>query len=145
MAPRERKLSDVLKRGYSDDELSNLYELGRFFLESGKISKAAKIFSGISAVAPEFTPAWLGSVCVDFAQSDIEAAQHHAEEARKLSPESPLAALFLVTVLLASNDLASAGALLGEVGESIEAVRDNDQNLIRFYKMQLARFNNLAS
>ncbi len=145
MAPRERKLSDVLKRGYSDEELSHLYELGRFYLESGKTAKAAKIFAGVTSVAPEFVPAWLGLFCVDFAQSNLEAAQQHAEEARKLAPQAPLPALFLVSVLLANNDLAAAGALLGEVGETLEAVRDNDQDLIRFYKMQLARFQSLAS
>ena len=144
MAQRERKLSDVLKRGYSDEELKHLYELGRFYLESGRLSRAAKIFNGITAVAPEFIPAWLGMVCVEFGLANKDQALHCAREAHKRDLNSPVATLFLITALFATGDLASAGALLGEVGDILEGNREYDTNLIRFYQAQMARFRSSA-
>jgi tetratricopeptide (TPR) repeat protein len=145
MSPRERKMSEVLKRGYSDDELSHLYELGRFFLEAGKFPKAQKIFSGIVAIAPDHLPSYLGLTNIAISNQNFDQARQYAETARRLDPSSPLAAMFLATVMFALNDLTTVGSLLGEVGDALEGDLNADLSLTRFYKMQLARFQSLIT
>jgi hypothetical protein len=140
MSGRERKLSDVLKRGYSDEELRHIYELGRFFLESGKVARAEKVFAGVTAVAPDHLPSWLGLANISILKNNLEAARGYAETARRVDKTSLPAALYLVTIMFALNELTSVGSLLGEVGDYIEGKSDVDPNLYRFYKMQLARF-----
>ena len=140
MSVRERKLSDVLKRGYSDEELRHIYELGRSFLESGKVARAEKIFAGITAVAPDHLPSWLGLTNIAIQKNNLEAARGYAETARRVDKASPAAALYLATVMFSLNELTTVGSLLGEVGDNLEGRLDIDPNLHRFYKMQLARF-----
>lgn len=140
MSGRERKLSDVLKRGYSDEELRHIYELGRSFLESGKLVRAEKVFAGIVAVAPDHLPSWLGLTNIAILKNNLEAARGYAEAARRVDKTSPVAALFLATVMFSLNELTAVGSLLGEVGDALEGRLDIDPSLARFYKMQLARF-----
>jgi|1048.fasta_scaffold133380_2 tetratricopeptide (TPR) repeat protein len=145
MSPRERKMSEVLKRGYSDEELSHLYELGRFFLEAGKFPKAQKIFSGIIAIAPDHLPSYLGLTNIAISNQNFDQARQYAEIARRLDPSSPLAAMFLATVMFALKDLTAVGSLLGEIGDALEGDLNADLSLTRFYKMQLARFQGLIT
>ena len=142
---RERKLSEVLKRGYSDTELVHIYELGRFFLESGKPARAQKIFSGLVSVAPEHAPSWLGLATVAFLQKNFESARAYAEAAKKLDGGSARTSLFLASIMFALNDLTFVGSLLGEAGDALESDPNSDPNLVRFYKIQLARFQALIS
>lgn len=142
MAVRERKLSDLLKRGYSDDELGHIYELGRFHLENGELKRAETIMNGIVAVAPDFVPAWLALTYIEIAGANYDQALRHAKQGYSIDPQNPLTALFLVTVLLCLGDVASAGAYLGEAGEQIENSGRTNDNIFRFYRAQLARFRN---
>ncbi len=141
---RTRKLSDVLKRGYSDQEIHHIYELARFNLENGQIAKAETILKGLVAVAPEFVPAYLGLTYIDLLNDNFDSALHNAKEAHKFDPSSPIAAIFLVTVLISIGDFTTAGSHLGEVGDVIETSPNQNSNLVRFYRAQLARFKNLA-
>ena len=140
--PRERKLSDLLKRGYSDDELSHIYELGRFHLENGELVRAEIIMNGLVAVAPEFIPAWLALTYIELMNDNIENALNYAKQSHKIDPNNIMAGLFLVTVLIGIDDVATAGTYLGEVGDLIESQRETDLSIIRFYRAQLARFKN---
>ena|SRR3990167_5419648 len=143
MAGRERSLSDVLKRGYSDDELAHIFALGRFHLENGAYPRALNVMRGLVTVAPEFVPAWLGLAYIHLMNGNSETALSAAREAYKLQPSSPLVVLYLITALLSMGDVAAAGAYLGEVGESIEQ-GESSPDLVRYYRMQLARYKNLA-
>jgi len=144
VAGRERKLSEVLKRGYSDVELSHIYELGRFHLENGELKKSEIIMNGIIAVAPEFVPAWQALTYIELSNRNLEQALNFAKQAYGLDPNQSLSGLMLVTTLLSLGDVATAGAYLGEVGEVIESTKGGDTNLLRFYKAQLARFRNFS-
>ncbi len=139
MSVRERRLSDVLKRGYSDAEINHIYELGRFHLENGDVTRAEPIMLGITAVAPEFLPAWLGLAYINLLQGNQDAAMATSRQAVKIDPNSIEAHLMLVTCLLGAGDYNSAGALLGEVQERLDR-GEGTSNLTRYYKAQLARY-----
>ena len=137
---RERSASEVLKRGYSQEELSHLYELGRFFLENGNVKQAEIILNGVSEIMPDFVPALLARVAISITNKEYELALKFARDAAAIDPGSPVCALYLITCLLITRDFNAAGTLLGEVGEKVESGAVSDPNVIRFYKGQLARY-----
>jgi len=138
--PRQRVPSEVLKRGYSDEELSHIYELGRFFLENGDLRRGEVIMHGIAEIAPEFSAAWLALSYVQFVNKEIDAAMNFAKRALRVDPDSTEAMLVLVAGLLSSGDFNAAGTYLGEIGEKIEAGLVDDPGAVRFYRAQLARY-----
>ncbi len=139
---RKRSPSEVLRRGYSDEEISHLYELGRLSLEGGDIRRAEAIFVGLTEVAPDFSSAWLGLACIHMQNRNWESALQCTRAALKVDQNSAAAMLYLVTCLLTTGDFSSAGTYLGELGEMIESGSLEDPQLLRFYRMQLARYQN---
>ncbi len=140
MAVRERRLSDVLKRGYSDEELGHIYELGRLSLEVGNIRRAEIIFQGMTAVAPEYEPAWLGLSSVFLYEKNYEEALKAARQAMAVNVDSIEAILLLITCLQATGDYTNAGMYLGEVGERLMRSATASPSVARFYRAQLARY-----
>ncbi len=141
---RKRLSSEVIKRGYSDDEVANIYELARFSLENGDIRRGEIIAHGLVEVAPDYVPAWLCLSCVHALQADYELASQTAQQALRLDPSSVEAHLYLSACQLSLGDYNSAGTHLGEVAEHIESGTVDNNDLIRFYRMQLARYQNRA-
>lgn len=139
---RLRQPSEVLKRGYSDEEISAIYELGRLSLENGDLRRAEAIMSGLTEVAPDFACAWLGMAYLHIQNQDFEAALTATRQALRVDPNFVEATLFLVTCLLTTGDVNSAGTYLGELGEMIESGAIEDPLMIRFYRTQLARYQN---
>ena len=134
-----RRPSELLKRGYSEEELANIYELGRFCLENGDFRRAEVIFNGVTAVAPDFAPAWLGKAYLHTQGRNFDEAVEASRQALRVEPDSVVAMLFLVTSLLTVGDYNSAGTYLGEVSERMESANLHP-NVVRFFKAQLARF-----
>ena len=139
---RKRLASEVLKRGYSDEEVANIYELGRLSLENGNIRRAEAIMSGLVEVAPDFSSAWLGMAYIHIQNRDFEAALQATRQALKVDPNFSPAMLYLVACLLTTGDYSSAGTYLGEIGEMIESGGLDDPSMVRFYRTQLARYQN---
>lgn len=137
---RPRRPSEVLRRGYADEEVAAIYALGRLYLENGDIRRAEVIFHGLTEALPDFAPGWLGMSYVFLASRNYDQAIYSARQALRLDPDFVPATLFLVASLLSTRDYNSAGTFLGEVGEKIESGAVEDPALIRFYKGQLARF-----
>lgn len=135
-----RTSSELLRSGYSDDEIDHLYELGRFFLENGEARKAEAVWNGLTSVAPAYAPAWLGMCVVQTQANAIEQAIHSARAALKADPESVEAMLFLASCFLTASDFNAAGTYLGEAGERIESGGVENPQLFRFYRAQLARY-----
>lgn len=139
---RERVPSEVLRRGYSDDELSHVYELGRFFLENGDLWRGEIIMRGICEIAPDFAPGWLGMCYVHFCGKSLDNAVNAARKALLADPGFSEASLALAAALMSSGDYNTAGTLLGEIGEKIDEGLVDDPKVIRFFKGQLARYQN---
>ena len=128
------------RRGYSEEEISTIYELGRLYLESGLFPAAENIMRGLTEVVPDFAPGWLGLCYLHIQNKNSDAALQAARQAVRADSSSIEAQLFLITCFLSVGDYNSAGTYLGEVGESIETGSVEDPNLIRFFKAQLARY-----
>ncbi|MEY4701401.1 MAG: hypothetical protein RL326_1588 [Pseudomonadota bacterium] len=128
------------RSSYSADEIVDIYALGKMWLETGQVRKAEVIMQGLNCVAPDFLPGWLGMSVVQSTLGNIEAALAAAQRALKIDPQSTQAMLCVVVASLNVNDMSTAGTLLGEVGELIDAQRVTDPNVTRLYKMQLARY-----
>jgi len=140
--PILRSPSEVLKRGYSDEEIIHIYELARVFLEGGQLKRAEAIFTGLTEIAPEFAPAWLGLSYIHIQNKSYETATWAARTALQNDPEFIEAMLYLVACLLFAGDFNTAGTFLGEVGERIESGAVDNPEVARFYRMQLARYEN---
>lgn len=137
-----RSPSELLKRGYSDEEIAHIYELGRLCLENGDIRRAEVVFEGITKIAPEFAPGWLGAAYIYIQNKNLDDAIYAARQAMRLDPDFSEAMLYLVSCLLTVGDYSAAGTYLGEIGEKIEGGSITHPNMIRFYKAQLARYQN---
>ena len=135
--------SDIQPRStYSDEEVLDMYALGRMWLESGQVRRAETVMNGLNAVAPTFVPAWLGTALVQGTLGNIEGAQDAARRALKLQPDSAEAMMFIVVTALTLGDSSTAGAFLGEIGDLIEQGKMREPNMIRLYRMQMARYQN---
>ena len=142
MEERERKNSEVLRKGYSSEEIAHIYELGRLFLENGYLRKGEIVMRGLTAVAPAFLPAWLGLCYVYLTGQRFDAALLAARQALRSDPLSPESMLFLVIALLATGDYNTAGTYLGEVKELVDSGQIENPALSRLFYSQLQRFQN---
>ena len=138
----ERRPAEPARRGYADEELLHLYALGRFWLENGDWRGAAAVFEGLNEVNPDFGPAWLGSCYVQLMNRDAEAAVRSAAQALKAEAGDAVSMLFLVAALLGAGKFSEAGTYLGEVGDLIDSGQVDNPRAVRFYKAQLARYQN---
>jgi hypothetical protein len=133
-------VSGPLRRSYSEEEIGQIYEVGRLCMENGLPRRTEKIMLGLVEVAPDFLPGWLGVCLVHYLNKNLEAGLSAARQAVKLSPSSPEALLFLVIFLLNTGDFNTAGTYLGEIRERIESGLVEDPNIIKLYKAQTVRF-----
>ena len=137
---RSRSPSEVIKRGYSDEELTNIYALGRLFLECGQLKRAEIIFRGVVEVAPEFAAAWLGLGYIKIVQTEYDLALAEVNQVLRRYPNHPEAMLMNVMCSLSTGDLNAAGTYLGELKDEIDAENITDNYLVRLYRSQLVRF-----
>ena len=136
------RAAELLRKSYSQDELFDIYELGKLWLESGQHRRAEAIMNGLNEVASDFAPAWLGTAFLRSISGNYEGVLNAAKQALRIAPESIEAMLYIVTAALALKDLSTAGTYLGEVGERIEQGGVSNPHVSRFFKMQLARYQN---
>ena len=136
----QRRQGDAGRRNYSDDEVNDIYKLGKLWLETGPHKRAEAIMSGLNEVAPDFAPAWLATSFLRSTAGNYDGALQAATNALRIDPESAEAMLYIVAIGMTVGDVATAGTYLGEVGEEIEQGKVLNQNVTRLYKMQLARY-----
>jgi len=117
-----------------------MYALAKMFLETGQIKRAEVIARGLTAVAPEFVPGWLAWSVVSATQGNIEVAFEAARKALKYQPDSSAAMMLIVTTAMTLGDLGTAGTYLGEIKEMIDQGSISDPNVLRLYRMQMARY-----
>lgn len=136
----QRRQGDAGRRNYSDDEVNDIYKLGKLWLETGQHKRAEAIMSGLNEVAPDFAPAWLATSLLRSMAGNYDIALQAATNALRIDPQSAEAMLYIVALAMTMGDVATAGTYLGEVGEGIEQGTVRNHNVTRFYKMQLARY-----
>lgn len=135
------KLSPELsKRGYSEDEVTQIYALGRRSLENGQVHQGEVIMQGLTRVVPDFAPAWLALAYVHIVNKHWDEALFCSRQALRIDPDFTAATLYLIACLLTTGDYNTAGTYLGEIGENIDNGIVTEPNLVRFYRAQLYRF-----
>lgn len=137
-----KRPSTLPRSAYSREEVRDMYELGKLWLETGLHKRAEAIMTGLNEVAPDFAPAWLGTAFLRGSQLDYDGVVSAATAALRLEPDCVEAMLFLVIAALALKDLSMAGTYLGEVGDRVEQGQLSNPNVLRLYKMQLSRYQN---
>lgn len=140
MSGRERAPSELIKRGYSEDEIATIYELGRLHLETGNLKRAEFIFHGLTEILPEFAPGWLGMCYVHIHARDYDLAIYCANQSLRAAPHMTEPLLFLIACLLTTGDYNSAGTYLGEVGDKIQTGLEDRPSIVRFFRAQMARY-----
>lgn len=143
-AVRKRSPSEVLRRGYSDEEILDLYNLGVVWLEAGDLRRAEAVMLGLTAIATDYSPPWLGLAYIHFMNARYDETVASARQALRIDPESVPAMLFLVATHLVTNDSSAAGTYLGEIQERVDSGVLNNQSQLRLFKAQLARFQALS-
>ncbi|RME61487.1 MAG: hypothetical protein D6780_01610 [Candidatus Dadabacteria bacterium] len=137
---QEKATSSSIKKGYSEKELQLLYELGKLFLETGQLSKAEVIFTGICEVAPLMEWAQMGLAIIYILQGEYELALKRTELVQKISPNNLNAMLLQAIIYLCREDYPRAGTILGEINEKLQEGLELEPPAQRIYKMQLARY-----
>jgi tetratricopeptide (TPR) repeat protein len=141
---RSRSPSEIIRRGYSDEEVYNIYELGRFSIECGNYPRAETIFKGLIQVTPDYALGWLGMSYITLMRNEHDDSINFALQALKIDPNLTEGLLLLGLVSLSKGDIASAGAYLGDVKDRIAEGKVYDSRIVRLYKLQLARFSFLS-
>lgn len=108
--PKARTLAEA--RGYSDDDLFGLAEIGHAYFKSGGLRLAQVIFEGLAATKPNEAYFHLSLGLVRDYLGDKAGAKSSYERAAQLAPRDPHADLNLAELCLETADLRGAQALL---------------------------------
>ena len=136
------KIEDIKKK-YSDEELDAIYSLGLALIENGDIIKARNIFDGLIQVDNTFLPGLLGMIYLEIEAGNFQDASKLCQRALEVNPNSYETMLMYVACLISLEDFNKAGTYLGEIADAIEGEIIFDYDIIRFYKSQIIRYQNL--
>ena len=132
--------SDLLRKSYTEDELTLIYELGRLSFEVGNHRRAEALARGLIAVAPDFVPSYiLLATVLAFAKS-YDQATDLLQTVLRLNEDNLEAQLLAASIYLTQSNYTMAGTMLGEAAERIKFTPDVAPALKNFYQIQLARF-----
>lgn len=137
---RKRSPSEVLRRGYSDEEILEIYEMALIWLEVGDLRRAEAVLTGLTEIAPDIAHPWLALAYVYVTAGRHEEAIACSRQTLRLDPDSIPAMLYLITLHITTNDMNSAGTYLGEVQERVESGLVHNQYHVRYFTLQLARY-----
>lgn len=94
------------------EELAATLELAHAYLERSKLGPAQKIFTGVTAIAPQNAYAWFGLGLIAQAQGDLDRAQQLLGHALGLDPSAHAPRLALAEVQARRGDRPGALATL---------------------------------
>lgn len=136
----DKNHSGILKNGYTQEEMELLYSLGKTYIDITSYNSAEKIFNGLITIDPDHVSSWIALSVINFIRGDLDASYSQAKQALRINSNLAEAQLVLITVLLSQSDYTTAGAYLGEVKELVDSKRIQKQDLVRYFKAQLLRF-----
>jgi tetratricopeptide (TPR) repeat protein len=135
-----RSEGELLRKSYTDDEVTLIYELARLSFESGNQRRAEALARGLVAVAPDFIPSYILLATVLAFSKAYEQATDMVQAALRLNENCVEAYLLGSSVYLSQANFTMAGTMLGEAEERIKQAPDISPALKSFYSVQLARF-----
>lgn len=132
--------SEVIRKGYSDEEIRHIYALGKLFLENGQVHKSERIMIGLTYISPNFVPAWISLCYIYYISRQFTKALESIRQAHALEPSNPNVLVLLVLSLLEEQYIREAGTFLGELRELIELGEVESPLIERLYSSQVMRF-----
>lgn len=135
-----RSDSELVRKSYTDDEVTLIYELARLSFETGNHRRAETLARGLIAVAPDFIPSYLVLAAVLAFAKSYDQASDFIQSALRLNENSLEAQLLAASIYLTQGNLTMAGTMLGEASERVKQGADIAPALRDFYEIQLARF-----
>lgn len=141
-SPIVKSDSDIIRKSYTDEEITLIYELGRLSFETGNHRRAELLARGLIEVAPDFIPSYLLlAIVLSFAKS-YDAANDLLQTVLRLNEDNLEAQLLAASICLTQRNYTMAGTMLGEASERIKSASNVAPSLRKFYQIQLARFEN---
>lgn len=138
--PQARSEGELVRKSYTDEEITLIYELARLSFETGNHRRAEVLTRGLIAVAPDFIPSHLLlAVVLAFAKS-YEQASDAIQTALRLNEDSLEAQLLGASIFLTLGNITMAGTMLGEASEQLRGRPEVAPTLKSFYEIQLSRF-----
>lgn len=132
--------TDLVRKNYTDEEITLLYELGRLSFESGNHRRAEALARGLIAVAPDFIPSYILLATVLAFAKAYDQATDLIQSVLRLNENNLEAHLLGASIYLTQGNFTMAGTMLGEASERIKFGNDIPPLLANFYQIQLARF-----
>jgi Flp pilus assembly protein TadD len=129
-----------MRVSYSNEEQLDIYALAKMSIETGQLKRAELILRGLTTVAPEFLPGWLGLSVVKSSLGEFEPALEAAKQAVRVQNDSPAGLILVVVNALTLGDRSTAGTYLGELKDMIDQGIIVEPNIIRLFKMQMVRY-----
>jgi Flp pilus assembly protein TadD len=111
-------------RGYSDEELFALAEVGYHYFRSGGLRLALVVFEGLTAIKPDESYFWLALGLVTDYLGDKRRAATCYETAGRLDPNDPRPDLNLAELCLERSDRRRATAYLRRSAKKAELTGD---------------------
>ncbi len=119
------------------EELTAALELGHSYLERSKLEPAQKIFSGVTAIAPQNAYAWFGLGLIAQAQGDLERAHQLVSHSVQLDPRAPGARVALAEIQARRGEPAAALAALEPILASLPSIDSTSARRARALALSL--------
>lgn len=113
--------------------ISAMYELGRLYFESGFTSAAERIFHGLCAFEPTFTPGWLGTGILRLERGQFNEALSALRDAIQHGRYVLEAKLALCGAFIALGEFRRAASILQELAKASSAP-DVDPDITRLWQ-----------
>ncbi len=115
---------------YTQQELFSIYELGRLYFEMGFYVPAERIFSGLSVVDQNLTPARVGLGVLKLERGLFQESAVHFRAAIQSNAFLLEAKLGLVAAFTGMGELPRARSLLSEVAKEFRETNEVSSELV---------------
>ena len=103
--------------GYSREELTSMYELGRLYYEMGYVAPAERMFAGLAGIDGNATASRIGLGLLKLERGAFQEATAHFRSALQAGTYVVSAKIGLVLAFIGLQEFARARSLLSEVGK----------------------------
>jgi len=105
----------MAEAGYTREELTAMYELGRLYYEMGYVAPAERMFAGLAGIDGNATASRIGLGLLKIERGAFQEATAHFRAALQAGTYIPSAKIGLVIAFIGMQEFARARSLLSEV------------------------------
>ena len=124
---------------YNQDQLRDIYELGRLYFEMGYYYPAEKIFAGITAIDGGITPADIGWCLIKLERAQFEEAAELSRQISQVGQYKIQGRICLALAFIGQNEIERARVLLSQIEQELNRNPEKFTDLLRVNSALLAR------